>query len=131
MKKLKCIFLIEDNILTNIYNQKVLGLMELAESIQVAENGQEALELLFGPKQIRPELIFLDINMPRMNGWEFLDEYRKLNTTDYKPVIVMVTSSPNPDDSRLAATYPEIQSFTRKPMLRQTIQEIFDKHFGT
>jgi CheY-like chemotaxis protein len=137
-RKLNCILLIEDNNLTNIYNQKVIDRMAIAQHVQIAEDGQEGIEFIFKKgkyeqqKDIsQPELIFLDINMPRMNGWEFIEEYRKCNAGYFSPVIIMLTSSPNPDDARLASNYPEIKGFSKKPLTVNIINEIMEEHFSS
>ena len=70
--------LIDDDDDDNFFHQMVLNEVDVANKVQVAESAFEALDYLREGKQI-PELIFLDINMPKMNGWEFLNEYKKLD----------------------------------------------------
>jgi CheY-like chemotaxis protein len=135
-KKLSCILLIEDNEFTNIFNQKLILDLGITESINIAESAEKGLDFLCGIGKYKvncltPDLIFLDINMPGMNGWEFLDEYRKLNTKKNKPIkIVMLTTSPNPDDEQKAKTITEIISFKRKPLTKSVIHEIITEHFS-
>ena len=73
-KKLECILLIDDDDEDNFYHKIVIERMNITKRIEVAYNGLEALEFLQKESQIIPELIFLDINMPKMNGWEFLEK---------------------------------------------------------
>jgi len=73
--QLNCILLIDDNDDDNFYHRIILSEAGVTKRIEVAETGYEALDFLQRIQQA-PELIFLDINMPRMNGWEFLQRQR-------------------------------------------------------
>ena len=142
-KKLKCILLIDDDEATNFLNKIIIERANLTEHIQVAQSGQEALDYLTnqgdfleeGKGYPQPDLIFLDINMPAMNGWEFLDEYKKLRDEQKaRIVIVMLTTSLNPDDELKARKIPEISNYKNKPisqeMLREVIYENFPENFS-
>ncbi|MEK7254129.1 MAG: response regulator [Bacteroidota bacterium] len=137
MKQLNCILLVEDNYATNILHKRILENLDATRHIQIAENGEEAIEYLEnavhanGEKCPNPELIFLDINMPRMNGWEFLEEYRKRQLSNQQRVIIiMLTTSPNPDDEAKASTNPDIAGYVRKPLLPRAVKELMNKYFG-
>ncbi len=124
--------LIDDDDDDNFFHQMVLNEVDVANKVQVAESAFEALDYLREGKQI-PELIFLDINMPKMNGWEFLNEYKKLDIHHKaKVVIIMLTTSLNPADEEKANTIPEINGFRSKPldakMLKEIIQEFFPEN---
>lgn len=138
-KKLKCVLLVEDNEFTNIYNQKLIVNLNIAENIYVTESGEDALDFIgrkgkYGSTQIKyadPEIIFLDINMPGINGWEFIEEYKKLNATRSNPAqIVMLTTSPNPDDEQKAKQINEVIAFKRKPLAQSVIVDILKQHFA-
>jgi CheY-like chemotaxis protein len=76
------------------------------------------------------EIIFLDINMPCMNGWEFLDQYKKANSYDSpNSKIIMLTTSINPDDRQKADEYTNVYGFYNKPLSGQIIAEIVDQYF--
>src|SRR5258708_36657106 len=104
-KKLNCILLIDDDEPTNFLNKMTIDQSGCAEWVQVVQSGQEALDYLQGTGRFknrkedypRPDLIFLDINMPAMDGWEFLDKYKEL-PKDQKAeiVLIMLTTSLNP-----------------------------------
>jgi len=128
-KRLKCIMLIDDDEDDNYFHEIVLKKMNIVDQIEIAETGLEALDHL-KTETFVPDIIFLDINMPGMNGWEFLLEYRKLNVKKLKPIkLVMLTTSPNPDDEQKAKSFPEIIAFKRKPLTKDLILEIIAEHF--
>ncbi len=129
-KKMNCILLIDDDKEDNFFHQMVINEMNITERIEVALNGVEALNFLKKENQIPPELIFLDINMPKMNGWEFLDAYNKLNAEHKaKVVVVMLTTSINPSDKKRAEQFPDIIGFNCKPLTEEMISEILERYF--
>ncbi|MBL7920039.1 MAG: response regulator [Bacteroidia bacterium] len=137
-KKLKCVLLVEDNEFTNIYNQKLIVNLNIAENIYVTESAEDALDFIgrkgkYSSTQIKyadPDIIFLDINMPGLNGWEFIEEYKKLNVKSNHPAqIVMLTTSPNPDDEQKAKQINEVIAFKRKPLAQNIIVDILKEHF--
>src|SRR5687768_12322476 len=101
MEKIKYTLLIDDDQTTNFVNQLLLEDLQVSQQVHVALNGKEALALI--NRQCEqgncPELILLDINMPVMNGFEFLEAYGKLEfARKQSVVIVMLTTSMNPGD---------------------------------
>lgn len=128
-KKIPCVMLIDDDDDDNFFHQMVLKEVDVANRIEVAESGLEALDYLKNGREI-PELIFLDINMPKMNGWEFLYEYKKLDIHHKaKVVIIMLTTSLNPADEEKANTIPEISGFRNKPLDNKMLKEIVHEFF--
>ena len=131
-KKLNCILLVDDDKGTNYLHKMVLKEADIAENILVALNGEQALEIInnVDNKYPQPELIFLDINMPKMNGWEFLEEYQKFdNSRKNEHIIVMLTVSLNPDDEKKASTIPEISGFRSKPLNIEMLELIIKEYF--
>ena len=96
-------------------------------------SGKEGLEYLRSTgrtENILPDLIFLDINMPAMNGWEFLQEYHKLDKDiQRKVVVVMLTTSDNPDDEAKAKNWDFISDFITKPLTKEIMNGIINKYF--
>lgn len=82
MTKLSSILLVDDDPTNNFLNQRLLRKLDAAESIMVAENGQEALTMLqkasAAPQPSYPTLILLDVQMPVMGGLDFLRAYQQL-----------------------------------------------------
>ena len=98
----------------------------LAHLIELYD-GQHAIDFLISKRNFPaelPELIFMDINMPNLNGWQFLDELRKINIASYAPAIYIVSSSKALEDTRIAATYPEIKGYLVKPLHMPEIQAL-------
>jgi CheY-like chemotaxis protein len=133
-----CILFIDDDEPTNFLNKLIVDEMRCAEHVQIVHSGREALDYLTqsGPYQNngnsypRPDLIFLDINMPGMDGWEFLDHYKKLpDNQKGNIVMVMLTTSLNPDDAKAAEQYAEIAGFENKPLQSEIIQKILSRYF--
>ncbi|WP_111707096.1 response regulator [Lutibacter citreus] len=132
-KKLNCILLIDDDDAINFIHDWVINKVDCAEKVEMAENGIEALKYLESTsegKHPQPDLIFLDINMPGMNGWEFLEEYHKLDESKKgKIVLVMLTSSLNPDDLTKSKNIIEVSGFQNKPLTVELMQGILKEHF--
>lgn len=151
MKHINCILLIDDNPADNKFHEIRIRKADVCNHIHVATSGQEALEYIKkAGEQNQPEstttdpagiadlqvgfpkadLIFLDINMPGMNGFEFLEEYKKLDEKlKSKVVIVMLTNSLNPDDQKRALATKEVAEFQNKPLSVKTLQDIIMKYF--
>jgi len=137
-RKLNCVLLIDDDEPTNFLNTMLIEEADCTERIQVAQGGQDALNYLTnsecftneGKKFPCPDLIFLDINMPAMNGWEFLDKYNELEKESRGDIIVvMLTTSLNPDDEVKAKIVAGIADFKHKPLTRKILIEILDTYF--
>jgi CheY-like chemotaxis protein len=137
-QKLNCILLIDDDEPTNFLSSLLIEEADCTERIQVAQSGRKALEYLEatgcieseGTEMQCPDLIFLDINMPAMNGWEFLENYKKLDKAQQsKMVIIMLTTSLNPADKLMAENMPEVSGFEHKPLTPEIIERVIKKYF--
>ena len=136
-KKLSCVLLIDDDEPTNYYNSLIIEETSCADHVQVEQSGQKALEYLTNSEHWPetsngspyPDLIFLDINMPAMNGWEFLDKYRAIKKENDKTVLVMLTTSLFSEDVLKAKEIPEISGFESKPLTHEIIDKIIKKFF--
>jgi len=132
-KKINCILLIDDDGTTNFLHKIIIQETGLAEKVVAVQSGKEALEYLEKKEDgeyPRPDLIFLDINMPAMNGWEFLEEYNKLDQSlKGQIMIVMLTTSINPDDETKAQDIDLIDGFLSKPLTEEMLAEIIENHF--
>jgi CheY-like chemotaxis protein len=140
MKPLDLIFLVDDDETTNHVNLRTLTRTNAAREIKVFRNGEEALHYLKGASApeaalsvTRPDLIFLDIKMPIMDGFEFLEEYQKLGLHQSAPtLIMMLTSSASFYDLKRLETYPVVRKHFPKPLsdyeVKQIITDFFPHH---
>ncbi len=137
MKKINCILLIDDSEWDNVYHQIIIDEAYVTNHLKIAFNGVEALEYLkksADPDNSdsfpKPDIIFLDINMPKMNGFEFLEEYHTLNEKlKLKNIIIMLSTSFNPDDNKRAIENKEVKEFENKPLTIERIKELIEKYF--
>jgi CheY-like chemotaxis protein len=133
-KKLDCILLIDDDESTNFINRIIIERENCTHQIEVADNVMSALDFLttYHPKHSSPELVFLDINMPGLDGWEFLEEYEKIKEEQNPtPIIIMLTASINPDDEKKARKKAEVSDFKCKPLSADDLRTIMEKYFDT
>ncbi len=132
-RKLNCILLIDDDEPTNVFHQMVIEEAGCAETVVSVESGPEALNYLESKvdgEHPQPALIFLDINMPDMNGWEFLEEYNKLESKMKGDIVfIMLTTSLNPKDKETAESIPTINGFSNKPLTVESLTEMVKEHF--
>ena len=122
----KNILLVDDDSIANFLIEKIVQSTGLARNIFTALNGKEALEYFYHDNEV-PEIVLLDLNMPVMNGFEFLKAFQILELKDKEDVlIIMVTSSVNPSDLEKARSLG-IRYYLTKPisaeMLRSIIME--------
>lgn len=89
----------------------------------------EALDYLADSAHPFPDLIFLDINMPMMNGWEFLEEYEKRNYHKKPARIVMISTSIYQQDREKAKGYPSVIEYVDKPLFCEDFLRIADHYF--
>lgn len=132
-EKLNTILLIDDDEPTNFLHKLVIEESEITNKVLAVQSGQAALDYLttaIDGVYPQPDLIFLDINMPVMNGWEFLERYRQLEKK-YQggKVVVMLTTSLNPDDQAKARALNIIQDFKHKPLTQDMLKELLAQFF--
>jgi CheY-like chemotaxis protein len=128
---------IDDDEPTNFFTQMILEETGCARHIKIMQSGREALDYLAksendcpDPDFPSPDLVFLDINMPAMDGWEFLKEYKKLRKSQ-RVIMVMLTTSLFPEDKLKADESPEISGFEHKPLTAEKVHKVLNKYFET
>lgn len=129
--KINCVLLVDDNPADNFFHNIVITDESFAERIIARESVLEALDYLQSPDSPQPDLIFLDINMPRLDGWQFLERYQGMfpRAVDRVPVF-MLTTSPDILDERKAEHTGMVAGFLQKPLEPQTLQDVKLKFNG-
>ena len=117
---------IDDDEATNYYHQYIINKVDCCDQYLIFESSDDALDYLDTQSKLNnpPELIFLDLNMPKMDGWMFLKEYE--NRVSKKSIIVILTSSTNPKDKQLAEENPLVFAIETKPLVRTKILELVE-----
>lgn len=130
--KIHSVLLIDDSIPINYFHKIIVEKSGIALSCIAVNNGQEALDYLQVKQDAQerlPELIFVDINMPVMDGWGFLETFRAKHQSILKEVFtVMLTTSINPDD-REKAKKLEVPNYLQKPLTVQVLEDLCDSYF--
>jgi CheY-like chemotaxis protein len=123
------VLLIDDNEDDNYFHHLILEESALVSEVRITENSFEALAYLRSVKRF-PDLIFLDANMPKINGWEFMEEYKRLsNEVNLNSVIIMLTTSLYPLDKKKALSTPGVNGFETKPLTPEMLDMILHKYF--
>jgi CheY-like chemotaxis protein len=126
------IMLVDDNPDDNFFHEREIKRNNRENVVIKMTSGAKALDHL---KSIRdagphPDLILLDINMPGMNGWEFLEEYRRLEEEfKFRSVIIILTTSENPDDVAKAKGRASVSDYRSKPLTGEIMADIIGKYF--
>jgi CheY-like chemotaxis protein len=121
------VLLVEDDPITILVCDRVLRMTDFAKNIVSKKNGQEGIEyikeLIINDMDL-PQIIFLDINMPVMNGWDFLNEFSVLQS-DCKsiPKIYILSSTVDPEDRKKAELYPMAGSIS-KPLTKEHLEKL-------
>ncbi|MFD3001391.1 response regulator [Pontibacter toksunensis] len=135
MKSVNTILLIDDDDTTNYLNHRLLARMGTAPDIRVVTNGDEAMEYLnkafSGEEEYPvPDLIFVDIKMSGMDGFEFLEEYKKVPAEQkVNIVMLMLTSSASFYDLEKLKQFPDVRKHYSKPLAEADVREIMETYF--
>lgn len=133
---LDTILCVDDDPITLMLCKMVIKKAKFSNEIITAKNGQDALNYfktaketnLENPLAKRPQLIFLDLNMPVMGGWEFLDLFITEEYADYNSTKVIILSSTiDPDDLEKARKYPMVLDFLSKPISKEMLEYVENK----
>jgi CheY-like chemotaxis protein len=136
MPHLTSVLLVDDDATANFLNKILIQRADVTERLLVAEDGAQALRLLAStcqsPDQAQcPELILLDVNMPVMNGIEFLQAYQHLPAAQRQGIVVLLLTSASVErDMSLLRGLP-LDGVLEKPLTAAKLQQLLDEHFPT
>lgn len=130
MMKLQQIILIDDDAIINFVHNSLIKSLDLAHEVTVFEQAKDALTYLSASSEERSgdtRLLLLDINMPGMNGWEFLDAFISASLHEKTGLyICIVSSSISQEDRKRAADYGIVRQFISKPLNRENLTDLVD-----
>lgn len=119
--------IIDDDPIYQLVTKRMIDKLLTDYHIHQFGDGQQAINFICSNQDKPgglPQLIFLDINMPCLNGWEFLDRLENLKIKSYHPSIYMASSSSDQDDIIRAAAYKQIQGYLTKPLPLEILSSI-------
>ena len=132
VKNLPIIGIIDDDTIYHFILTSIINKNKLAESILSFLDGEKAIQYLTENKMNNekiPDVLFLDVNMPIMDGWMFIEEYARIKTDITKKTLVfMLSSSANPIDIERADKISEISNYIIKPINLEEVKIIFDSY---
>ncbi|CAM4388898.1 response regulator [Zobellia nedashkovskayae] len=124
------IVLVDDNTTTNYIHETYLKRVNCAANILSFTKGKSALEHLSNLKMF-PELIFVDINMPTMDVWEFMDVYEEIDMSlKINTRVIILTTSIAPSDKEKMEQYKQIDAMMYKPLNESAIRQIMTEYFN-
>ena len=121
------VLLVDDDGIYQFTARKTLEATGYADKIFICSNGEEALHLIENNliEEDIPDVIFLDVNMPVMNGWEFLTAYNGLRSSINKNIcIYIVSSSVDEADIQHSKEFESVEDYIIKPILKEKFTEI-------
>lgn len=131
MTTLKTLTIVDDDDIFVFLTTKIIEQTNLVDLIKVFGNGLDAINFLKENKNnvdALPDIILLDLSMPIMNGWQFLEKYNKLNPTIGKKITIYICSSSiSPDEITRAKTISEVSDYIIKPITKDKLIDLIKK----
>ncbi|KAA9332119.1 response regulator [Hymenobacter busanensis] len=133
-RKLQKVVLIDDNETTSFLNNRLLQRLELADNVLSFTNAEQAFAHFWGKQGATPdeapELVFVDLKMPGMDGFEFLNQYNRLAPEQrQKTVMAVLTTSMHSADTTRVAQYEGVE-YLAKPLTEEKMQRLLQKRFA-
>lgn len=130
MTKINTIYLVDDDDIFQYLTRKVIEETKKVQQICEFQNGEAAIESIKSAIKERgdlPELILLDLSMPIMDGWDFLDELKRLKPQINSEIIIYIVSSTiSPKDIQKVNGYAEVKDYVIKPITRQKFNDLLN-----
>ena len=128
MPKLSFVLIVDDDETSNYLTELFLEEFGICDKMRTLLNGQQAVQFFLENNDEYPELVLLDINMPLMNGFEFLEWWEK-NNRQGKTKFAMLTTSIRREDQKQARKYKDVIGYIEKPIVKQKIIELIEDKF--
>jgi CheY-like chemotaxis protein len=128
IKPINTLFVVDDDKIYVYGLKKLINIKQLCSNLVEFENGKDAIDFLSDPKNAEqlPDVIFLDIDMPVMDGWDFMENYTRIKPRLGKKITVyMVSSSINEDDINRAKNISDVTDYVIKPVSHDKLLELF------
>ncbi|MEO6521116.1 MAG: response regulator [Mucilaginibacter sp.] len=128
VKPINTVCVVDDDEIYVYGIKKLINLKQLCPNLIEFRNGKDAIEFLMNPENNDqlPDVIFLDITMPIMDGWDFMDNYAKIKPQLSKKITVyMVSSSINDEDIKRAKAIADITDYVVKPVSYDKLLKLF------
>ena len=122
----KLILLVDSDRISNFFNKIIIKQTQIAEKVIALDNYFDALNFIT-PKETLypvPEIIFMDLKTPQMNGWEFLEKYNQLDKNSQKSIIIIFTDDLLKEEEINLSQYPFVRSFMNKKLDHTMITEV-------
>ncbi|GMN07908.1 response regulator [Croceitalea sp. MTPC5] len=124
------IILVDDNAATNFIHKKFLEKAKGSREVVSFQMGQNAIDYLSDCDNTIPELLFVDINMPTMDAWEFLEHFKTIERPEKdKAKIILLTTSLSPQDEIKITERTEVENVMTKPLDVASIQGVLKRYF--
>ncbi len=136
---LDTVLCIDDDPITLMLCKMVISKVSFSNEIATAKNGEEALNYFSALKNTNandesknlPQLIFLDLNMPIMGGWQFLENFSSPDYSDYNHIKTIILSSTiDPEDLEKSKKYPMVIDFLSKPISKEMLEYVKTKFYN-
>ena len=126
--KIPNLWIIDDDPMSSFYIKRLAELGELANIITIYNTAQGAIDYLLHHKKTAehlPDIILLDIYMPEVDGWEFLNQLKKIeHQLIKKAAIYIISSSNHPRDLSRAESFPDVRSYFQKPVTLDVLKDM-------
>lgn len=131
MKRFSIVSVIDDDDLFQFIIRKLLIASETVQTVLPFHNGKEAFDYLIENQErpdLLPDIVFLDIKMPVMDGWEFLEQFCSMTFPGKEKISIYIcTSSINSTDEEIARKYSVLSGYYIKPISKDDVEEVLER----
>ena len=122
--RIDTLMVVDDNPVDQILYKRIIKRSGVVQNVIDFSLAEDALTYLQNNRDAMPDVILLDINMPRMDGFEFLEAAQEIFGAEFSVVVVMLTTSLDPRDQERAKTYDVVKDYMDKPLTVERVQQL-------